>query len=127
MIPVILSTSTISAVATFITLVGGAYLTLRKISRDHQKSNKEHKAEILQLAKEADSLIKSELKNKIHDLEIQIDTLKESTNKDIAHLKETYNNEIKFLGQKIEALRNEVHVQHGQIVALLTKMIGNKD
>ena len=40
------------------------------------------------------------------------------------HLKETYKSEISFLGQKIEELRSEVHVQHGQLVALLRMMIG---
>lgn len=121
------SMPTIISLAVAITTLGGAWLTIRRIARDAEKSKKQHAAAILQSAKEADQSIKLRLESKIHDLEKQMDALKIGIEKDMSHLRETYNGEIKFLGQKIEALREEVRNQHGQLVTLLTKMIENKD
>jgi|SRR5581483_2205084 len=107
--------------------LGTAWLTVRKIARDFERSKKEQAAEILQSAKEADAAMKLKLEGKIHDLESQVKNFKENVEKDLNHLRETYNGELKFLGQKIEELRSEVRNQHSQLVQLLTKMIENRD
>lgn len=119
----VISISAILSVSAVITTVGGAWLTIRKIAKDSDRRRKELSAEILQHAKEADAAMKVKLESRIHDLENNIQNLKDATEKDINHLRETYNGEIKFLGQKIEELRSEVRNQHTQLVQLLTKLI----
>lgn len=126
MLPITLSITTITTIATFISVVGGALLTIRRIASNYEKSKRSHAASIIQLAKEADNLIKTELNIKIHNLELKVKNHKESTDKDLLHLKETYNNEIKFLGQKIEELRNELLQQHSGIVQLLSKLVDKR-
>lgn len=123
----LINMSTLLSVAAVITTLGTAWLTIRKIAKDAERQKKVQSAAILQAAKEADSILKISFDNKIHDLTIELKVLKESNQKDLDHLKETYNGEIKFLGQKIEELRSEVRNQHGQLVQLLSKMIEKQD
>jgi hypothetical protein len=115
--------SSLVHVAATTTALGTAWLTIRRIAKDAKKERKEIAAEILQSAKEFDQALKIKLESKIHNLDVKVDTLKDNIDKDIAHVRETYNSEIKFLGQKIESLREEVRGQHTQLVQLLTKMI----
>lgn len=119
----LINMSTLMGLSGAITVLGGAWLTLRKVSKDLQVSKERAEAKILQAAKEADATVKLELKNKISELEIKLDDLRSDVEKDMIHLKETYNGELRFLGQKIEELRKEVHDQHSQLVSLLMKMI----
>lgn len=110
-------------IAATVTALGTAWLTIRRIAKDAKKERKEMAAEILQSSREFDQALKTKLEGKIHDLDVRLDALKDNVDKDILHLRETYNGEIKFLGQKIEELRGEVRNQHAQLVQLLTKMI----
>lgn len=105
--------------------LGTAYLTVRKIQKDADKTKKENAAEILQQAKEEIALKEKDLGAKLAALDARIDTLETSVDKDLQHLRETYNGEIRNLGQKIEDLRSELRNQHTQMVTLLTKMIDN--
>lgn len=123
----VINITALMGTAAAITALGGAWLTIRKVIRDLEKQRSHRDATILQAAKEADALMKSKLDNKIHDLESQLKIFKEGNDKDLTHLKETYNGEIKFLGQKIEELRSEVRNQHGQLVQLLSKMLDKHD
>lgn len=118
---------TIMPLAAAITAVGGAWLTVRKIAKDAAKSKKELADEILQQAKEEDAQLKSSMEARVAALETALGTLEVSVNKDIEHLKETYANEIKNLGEKIEALRDQLNSQHSQLVNLLTEMIKKKN
>lgn len=115
----------ILAVAGAITVVGGSWLTIRKIQKDAAAQKKEHSAEILKAAEEALAIKERDLQAKLDKLNIRIETLEESVDKDLQHLRETYNGEIRNLGQKIEDLRSELRNQHTQMVSLLTKMIDN--
>lgn len=114
------------SLASGITAIGSAYLTLRKIASDAEKHHKQHAAAILQAAKEADQSLKINLENRIHELELSLQNLKEDIDKDINHLKESYNVELRNLGEKIEALRDELRQQHSGILALLNKVIDKK-
>lgn len=129
---------TLVPLAVAITTLGGAWLTIKKIARDAAKTKKEQAAEVLHAAKEADAEIRLKLDakidnkiqaldNKIHALDAKVKNLEANVEKDLEHLRETYNGEIRNLGQKIEELRSELRSQHGQLVALLTKMIGERD
>ena len=98
-------------------------LTMQKISKNFKKDRDEHAAKILQAAKEEDSLIKAKLEARIEKVGAELKNLELNVNKDINHLKETYNGEIRNLGLKIEDLRSELKNQHGQLVQLLSEMI----
>lgn len=106
--------------AAVVTTIGTAYLTVRKIARDTEKTKKEQKAEILQEAKEDLAIVEKELK-------IQIDNMQASFDKDLQHIRETYNGEIRNLGEKIEEMRIELRSWNSQVVQLLTKMVTEKD
>ena len=98
-------------------------LTMQKISKNFKKDRDEHAAKILQAAKEEDSLIKAKLEARIEKVGAELKNFELNVNKDINHLRETYNGEIKNLGNKIEDLRSELKNQHGQLVQLLSEMI----
>lgn len=118
--------STLLPTAGVLITIGSLYMTLRKIQKDSEKAKKEQAAEILQSAKEEIALKEKDLDLKITSAEARIDALEKSVEKDLAHLRETYNGEIRNLGSKIEELRSELRSQHSQMVGLLTKMIDNK-
>lgn len=121
-----ISIGTLVALAGVVTAIGGAWLTVRKIQKDHNDEKELVAAKILSEAKEQDALIRAELEARMSALQIQVETLESSVNKDLEHIRQTYNGEIRNLGQKIEDLRSELRNQHGQLVGLLTKMIENR-
>jgi hypothetical protein len=110
-----------------ITVVCGAIIAVQKVLSNHKKERDSEAAKVLHEAREMDALMKAELEGKIEALEKSLDNLESNINKDFDHMRETYNGEIRNLGQKIEELRSELRNQHGQLVGLLTKMIENRD
>jgi septal ring factor EnvC (AmiA/AmiB activator) len=106
--------------------VGALVVTLQKIAKNFKKDQKEHAADILNAAKEADLLIKTQLEDKIKALKVELDNLGQSVEKDLEFTKANHNSEIKNLGEKIEALRQQLHEQHSSLVNLLSKLIDNK-
>lgn len=122
-----ISQELILSLAGIVTAVGGAWLTVRKILKDKEQQKEAFKASILAEAEESLKLKETALQAKIEAAEGRLDNLKESVEKDLAHLRETYNGEIKNLAVKIEDLRSDLRNQHTQMVSLLTKMIENKE
>ena len=114
----------IGAVSGAITLIGGAYMTIRKIARDAKGERKELVAEILQQAKEEDSLIKAKLESRLEALRAELKNLEFNINKDVSYLRETQRVDMRNLADKLETLREELRGQHGQLVQLLTTMVG---
>lgn len=125
-------------------LLGGAggLLTcmyyMQSIVKNFKHDKEAFKAAILQEAKEAIAkekaeilaerkVIHAELQNQIKSLENDLDNHKDNVQKDLSHIRETYNGEIRTLGDKIEDLRVELRNQHGQLVGLLSEMIKNRD
>jgi CII-binding regulator of phage lambda lysogenization HflD len=108
-----------------IVVISSLVLTWQKIAKNIKKNREEDSAKILQAAKEEDALIKAKLEARIEKIDAQLENLELNVNKDIGHLRETYNNEIKNLGLKIEELRSELRSTHGQLVQLLTTLIEN--
>lgn len=107
----------IAAIASFV-------LTIQKVTKNAKQARMATEATILQEAKEEDKINRMELEGKITALETKLQALEESVEKDFSHVRETFNGEIRNLGQKIEDLRADLRNQHGQLVSLLTKMIG---
>lgn len=113
------------AVAGAISVIGGAWLTVRKVTKDSETQKKEQAEAILKTAREELAAKEMALQARLNALDTRIETLESSVDKDLQHLRETYNGEIRNLGQKIEDLRSELRNQHTQMVSLLTKMIDN--
>jgi uncharacterized membrane protein len=116
----------ISAGLAALVTISGLILSWQKIVKNAKKEREEQAAKILQAAKEEDALLKAKLEARVEKIDLQLKTLELNVNKDIGHLKETYAAEIKVLGEKIEALRDELRDQHSQMVTLLSKLIETK-
>lgn len=115
-----------------VTAIGGSWLTVRKIHKDADETRKAHEGAILEKAQaQVDKamgerkLIQKEFEGRLSEIEQDMVAHKAAVEKDFAHVRETYNGEIRNLGQKIEDLRSELRNQHTQMVTLLTKMIDN--
>lgn len=106
--------------------ISGLIATWQKIVRNNKQNKEENASKILQAAKEEDALLRSILESKIEKLDIQLKMLELNVGKDLDHLKENYKAEIKVLGEKIEALRDELRDRHGQMVDLLHSLIESK-
>lgn len=118
-----LDSNTLIAISGAVAAVGGAILTVQKILNNLKKAKKEEAERILQQAHEAVLELKVVRDAEFVALKAKVDALEESVEKDLAHLKETYNGEIRNLGSKIEDLRQELRNQYTQMVGLLQKMI----
>lgn len=126
------------AIASAIITIGGAWLTIRKLSKDFRKERELERAKILQEAKEAAAKVKAELvaareiqyqdiAHQLKGLQIRQDNLEQSVEKEFLHIRETYNGALSNLSDKIEDLRTELRNQHGQLVSLLSEMIRSRD
>lgn len=117
----------IVGVAGMVTAVCAAIYQVNKVSKIFKNDRKEFKAEMLQEAKENDAKLRHKFEADINALKAKLENLEENVNKDMDHLRETYNGEIRNLGNKIEDLRTELRNQHGQLVGLLSKMIDSRE
>ena len=103
--------------------LGTLVLTYQKIQRNIKKDRDERDAKILQAAKEEDSLIRAKLEARIEKFGVELKNLEFNVSKDVEHVKETYNTELKNLGEKIELLRDELKNQNLSVLNLLSKLI----
>jgi hypothetical protein len=106
--------------------VGTVFVTVQKILKNFKRSHEERNAQVLQAAKEELSITKLKLEARIGALEASLETLKEGVSRDIAHVKETHSAELKNLGERIQEVREQLHLQHTQILQLLTALIDSK-
>lgn len=123
-----------TAIGGLVTFVYYVQAVLKNFRHDKEA----FKAEILQEAKQEIEKFKLEstarrevlynqLDNKIDALDQHLESHKSDVSKDLMHIRETYNGEIRNLGEKIEGLRRELRDQHGQLVGLLSEMIKKAD
>ena len=126
--------SSIVGIGGIISIISGFYYKIRKIQSARRQAKELEKAIILQEAKEVAHKYKLALEAKItfleKDLEVKFESLsekiasvEESLGKDLAHVKESYTSEVKFLGSKIEELKDDLRLQMSQIVSLVGKLI----
>jgi gas vesicle protein len=118
---------------TTIGAIAGAVVAIQKsirsarIERDaHSEEKNKQSKKILKDAQEALELVKSQLDAKVQAVDVKVDSLSHSTEKELAHLKELHNNEIKNLGEKIEQLRRQLNDQHTQLLSFLTRLVEKK-
>lgn len=104
---------------------GGIWAAYRHVVTSNKKKRKAEKDAILEQARSEMAKIEATLNEKIEDLETELQNQKESLSKDLSHLKEVYNAEIRVLADKIDDLRKDLSEQHSSMVALLTKLINN--
>lgn len=133
-----LDTTTIVAIFSgFGGLVACLYY-MQSIVKNFQHDKEVFEATILQKAKEAVAgaeaklladrqILLTTLSSKIDAVETDLENHKREVTKDLSHIRETYNGEIRNLGDKIEGLRRELRDQHGQLVGLLSEMIKKSD
>lgn len=109
-----------------ITAVGGAYSLIRHMFYAAKSKKEQYKQDILKEAKEELSKVELSLNERIKSLEIELDNHKDNISKDLEHMREVYNAEIKVLGSKIDDLRQDLQAQHSSMVALLTKLVNSR-
>lgn len=112
--------------AALVTATGGIYGVLHHFSQRAKRKKIAYRQEILDQAQLEMSRIESSLELKIRNLEVVFEAQKLSVSKDFSHFKETYHAEVKSLGEKIEALREDLSQQHQALVGLLTKLVDTK-
>lgn len=133
-----LHTGTIIAVCTAVGGLVTFIYYLQAVVKNFRHDKDAFKAEIVQVAKEADAALDAKIQAaraislaeyaaKIEAVEADLEAHKRDVSKDLQHIRETYNGEIRNLGEKIEGLRRELRDQHGQLVGLLSEMIKKSD
>lgn len=107
-----------------ITAIGGIYTGFRHILSNYKKKREKYRQSILEEAKLEVERVRQDLENKIKEVELELNVQRENVAREMDHLKETYNTEIRILGQRVEELRQDLTLQHGSLMALLTKLVG---
>lgn len=112
--------------AAVVTAVGGIYTSYRHVTLGMAIKREKYKEDILNQAKGEMSRIEDKFEEKIKKIEIELESQKLSVSKDLGHMREIYNAEIKTLGEKIDDLRSDLQDQHQSMVALLTRLVNSK-
>lgn len=119
------SNSVLEGFAAITTVVGGVYAGISYLLSTSRIKKESYRKSIIDEANIEMAKIKFKLEEKIKALEIELDNQKENISKDIGHLKEVYNAEIKVLADKIDSLREDIQSQHTSMISLLTKLVNS--
>lgn len=118
--------SVLAALGTIATVT----LAFSKLKKNFKEEiGEEIDAKIELAIQRAHSIAKSDLdlfKAKIEVLDKSIENMDQKFQREVEHIKETYNSEIRNLGGKIEELRSEVRHHHNQLIGLLSEMVKDK-
>ena len=118
--------SLIIQIALAASTLAGLYVSVGQLKSGFKKELEDETAKALDLVKATSQTDVVMLKGQIDNLAKEINRLEDSFQKDVSHIRETYNSEIRNLGHKIEELREEVRGQHSQLVTLLTKLVSER-
>jgi len=118
--------TTIAAVAGAVVAIQKSFKNAREERESHSEEKDKQAKKILKDAEEALELVKSQLDAKVEAVNVKVSALEVSTEKELAHLKELHNNEIRNLGEKIEQLRKQLNDQHTQLLSFLTRLVEKK-
>jgi len=116
----------VEGLAGAVTAIGGIYTAGKHFITRAKKKKERYRQEILDQASSELARVEAALSEKIKLLEIQLAVQKDNVSRDLGHLKEVYNAEIKVLADKIDDLRKDLSDQHQSMVALLTKLVDNR-
>lgn len=109
----------LGVITTFLT----TWYTGQKVLREYRKFKKSASDKILEEAKQFSNSVKDKLENRINILETELHNFQSSVVKDFINMKDNHMIELKNLGDKIEALREDLKSQTVGILALLTKLV----
>ena len=109
--------------AAAITAFSSVWVGLRHIKYSIQSKRDKECQAILDRANEELDKVEAKLGEKIRLLQEELKTHKENLDKDMNHMREIYDGELKNLGNKIDELRKDLSDQHSSMVALLTRLV----
>jgi hypothetical protein len=112
--------------AATITAVGGLYTAFNRISFNIRHKKEVYRQAIIDQARSEMAKVKQDLEKKIDLLESEVHSQGDNIAKDMDHMRDIYNNEIRVLGSKIEELRQDLQAQHATTITLLTKLVDSK-
>jgi peptidoglycan hydrolase CwlO-like protein len=120
------SSEILGAVVGALGSIGAVAVTFTTLKNSFKKELQKEIADSIASARDiADADIRA-FNLRIDSLSKEIASLENKIDKDIDHVKNIYNGEIRSLADKIENLREEVRHQHSQLVSLLTKLVTEK-
>ncbi len=106
-----------------VTAMGGIWTAYRHVKFSLQAKKDRERQAILDKAKEELGRVEAKLELKIRSLQEEIEIHKQNMDKDLSHMREMYDGELKNLGNKIDELRRDLSDQHSSMVALLTRLV----
>jgi hypothetical protein len=109
-----------------ITACGGLWAGYRHIRYGIADKKERYRAAIIAEAKEEMAKVEAKMSVRINNLEAELSNQKDNMVRDLGHMKEVYNAEIKVLGEKIDSLRSDLQDQHQSMVNLLTRLVNSK-
>ena len=118
-----ITNDTIIAATGAIAALGTVWAIIQGISHGLKRKKEIYRQAIIDEAKAEMELVRLLLEEKIRKLEVELETQKEAVRKDLSHMSALYDAETKVLGEKIEALRQDLLQQHQSLVGLLTKLV----
>lgn len=116
----------VEASAGAVTALSGSYAAWRHVRYSIQGKKDRDRQEILNRANEELAKVEAKFEDKIRKIEIELQAQKLNVNRDLSHMKEIYNAEIKTLADKIDLLRSDLADQHSSMISLLTKLVGTR-
>jgi polyhydroxyalkanoate synthesis regulator phasin len=108
------------------TTLGAAYTAFRHVKYSLQSKKDKYRQDIIAEAKEEMAKVEAKMSVRINNLEAELSNQKDNMVRDLGHMKEVYNAEIKVLGEKIDSLRSDLQDQHQSMVNLLTRLVNSK-
>lgn len=113
----------LEASAGAITGGSGLYAWYRHIRYGIKDKKDRERQAILSKANEELDKVEAKLEEKIRLLQEELRAHKDNLDKDMTHMREIYDGELKNLGNKIDDLRKDLSDQHSSMVALLTRLV----
>lgn len=120
------SWAAIEATGSALAAIYPIFIGIRHFLGSFRKKREARRDAILKQAGDEMNKIKKDLESKIQVLRDELDTQKDKVSTELSHMKELYGTEIRVLGEKIEALRQDISQQHQSLVNLLTKLVDSK-
>lgn len=123
MIDIGTATGIIAAIAT----TGGMiYTSYRHVTLGMAIKREKYRESILDQAKEEVAKVSVLLEDKIKKLEVELETQKQIVTNEFTHVKDTYNAEVRVLGQRIQELREDLAASTKSMLELLVKLVDSK-
>ena len=121
------SSEMIGAVIAALGSIGAVVVTFTNLKSSFKKEISKEIEDAVKAARISSEADMNAFNLRLDAISKEVENLEEKIDSDIENVKNVYNSELKSVAEKIEALRDQVREQHGQLVALLTTLVTNKD